>query len=628
MKLFSVLSVFSVVTLSAQDSVRTLPDIVITATRTPLPRAAITASVTVLDGNALRARGLSTVADALRDLPEAAFVRTGSYGAQTSLFLRGGESNFTKVLVDGVAVNDPGGSFDFATLTLDDVERIEVVRGPASVLYGSDAVSGVVHVITRRRGGAEVGGDLSLRAGTYGTLDASTGVSGAAGSLHWGVTAARHASDGVYEFNNQFENLVAGARAGAAFGGTTIDLTSRYADGTYHFPTNSIGAAVDSNQFATTETGTLGLEAGHRFSSRVEARVQLGVNRLDGGTDNQPDAPGDPLSTSTRTLTRRTADARLNLALGTAMLTVGGELEGEHEQTGFESVSSFGTFTSAFDETRRNVAGYLQATHHARALALSAGARLDENQRFGTFVTARGGAAYRFAPGTRVRASAGTGFKEPTFFESFGSEFVVGNPGLSPERSVSWELGVEQSLADGAVALEAAVFIQRFSNMIEFIGAPANAGDPNYVNVAGARADGLELSADVRPSPVSRLTFRYTRLLTEVTAAGTDPTFAVGDVLVRRPGHAGSVRLFVTPLPSVDVHGGARYTGQRTDLDFSVVDFVTVFDPARVTLSEYALLDLGASWRVVRGVTLDVSVQNLLATDYEEARGFLTPGRT
>src|SRR5947208_826642 len=131
--------------------------VVVTATRSPLARDRVPASVTVLDGASLRAQGITHVADALRLAPGIAVVQSGSYGAQTALFTRGGQSNYTKVLVDGVPLNDPGGTLDIGTLTLDNVERVEIVRGPTSVLYGSDAVTGVVQLFTRRAAGTPRG---------------------------------------------------------------------------------------------------------------------------------------------------------------------------------------------------------------------------------------------------------------------------------------------------------------------------------------------------------------------------------------------------------------------------------------------------------------------------------------
>ena len=162
---------------SSQDDSFRLDGLVVTASPTPRPLAALATNVSVLDGAELRAAGLTRVVDALRNVAGLSVVQNGSYGASTSVFLRGGESNYVLVLVDGVQVNQPGGAFDFSGLALDNVERIEVVRGGASALYGSDAVSGVVHVITRTGGGAPRG-TLTARTGSYGRLDWSAGVTG------------------------------------------------------------------------------------------------------------------------------------------------------------------------------------------------------------------------------------------------------------------------------------------------------------------------------------------------------------------------------------------------------------------------------------------------------------------
>src|SRR5438034_9826992 len=164
-----------------------LNPVVVTATRFPRSAAGVPAAVTVLRGVDLRAQGIHTVLEALRDVPGAAVVQTGSFGGQTSLFLRGGQSNYVKVLVDGVPVNQPGGSYDFANLTTDNVDRIEVLRGPASVLYGSDAVTGVVQIFTRWGTGPGQA-DLSLQVGTYGTHGLAAGV--AVARPAWCVTSS------------------------------------------------------------------------------------------------------------------------------------------------------------------------------------------------------------------------------------------------------------------------------------------------------------------------------------------------------------------------------------------------------------------------------------------------------
>src|SRR4051812_11684607 len=204
-------SICSILTLSSRDAEAQSPDtgrlgtVVVSASKVPRPADALTQAVTVLSGDDLRARGVTRVTDALREVPGAMLVQSGSYGALTSLFLRGGESRYTKVLIDGVPVNAPGGSFDFSHLTTDNIDRIEIVRGPASVLYGADAVTGIVQIFTRR-GSPDRKLSLGGRGGTYHSLDVDADASGPSPLGAFSLGAARHSTDGVLPFNNQYLN--------------------------------------------------------------------------------------------------------------------------------------------------------------------------------------------------------------------------------------------------------------------------------------------------------------------------------------------------------------------------------------------------------------------------------------
>src|SRR5688572_19760515 len=230
-----------------QDTVALKP-VVVTATRVAVPADMVAAAVTVLRGADLAAKGIRTVAQALQTVPGAHVVETGSYGGQTSLFTRGGESDYTKVLVDGVPLNQPGGAIDLAHLTLDNVDRIEVVRGPMSVLYGSDAMTGVIQIFTRTGQGApRVSGEL--RAGTYGSTEGAIDVLGSSPSVTYSARVSRFASDGLYPFNSSYRNRVASAQVQLTPDGRSdVTLSYRYGNDRLHFPTEGTGAPVDSNQ--------------------------------------------------------------------------------------------------------------------------------------------------------------------------------------------------------------------------------------------------------------------------------------------------------------------------------------------------------------------------------------------
>ncbi|MEA2766101.1 MAG: vitamin transporter, partial [Gemmatimonadaceae bacterium] len=221
-----------------------LPTVVVSASKIPRPASTLTQPVTVLLGEDLRARGVTRVSDALREVPGAMLVQNGSYGAVTSLFLRGGESRYTKVLIDGVPVNSSGGFFDFSHLTTDNIDRIEIVRGPASVLYGADAVSGIVQIFTRR-GSEGSRASVGARAGRYRSFDLDADLAGDTPVGQFSLGAARHSTDGLLPFNNQYRNgtLSSAFTLGDENKGD-VRIAARYTAAEFHYPTDYTGQPV------------------------------------------------------------------------------------------------------------------------------------------------------------------------------------------------------------------------------------------------------------------------------------------------------------------------------------------------------------------------------------------------
>jgi len=613
------------------DTVELAP-VVVTATRLPTPAAELPAAVTVLNGSALRAAGIRTVYEALRQVPAAAIVQQGSFGGVTSLFLRGGQSNYVKVLLDGVPLNQPGGSFDFANLTTDDVDRIEVLRGPASVVYGSDAVTGVVQIFTNR-GGGKLRGEATVDGGAYGTMTWDAHVAGSAHAASYSLAASRATSDGVYSLNNQYDNTVlTGLLRLTPDDRSDAALTVRYGDDTYHFPTNGAGDTLaDRNQFTHSNGPTVGFDAGHRFSRRVEARLLVAANGSDGGYDNAPDSAADPnLYRGQDRIWRASSDLRTNLTLGAAtVFTAGGVLEHESARSTNECESAFGTCTSPpLDTTRWNGAVYVQlVTDPKQRLSLVAGGRLDDNRQFGSYFTYRGGVAWRLAARTRARASVGSGFREPTFIENFSTGYSMGNPDLKPEHSRSWEVGLEQELAGARATVSTTVFEQHFEDMIDYTYDPlAPPGTPNYYNVAAASADGIEVGLRLAPVGGLSIDASYTYLATNVIKSGFDSTsgaaLAAGQPLLRRPTHSGRLDGAYRVGDRGGVSVALTYVGDRADQDFSQ------YPAPRVTLPSYARVDLAGEAMLLRargsapGVTARVRVENLFNRSYEEVKNF------
>lgn len=640
-----------------------LPGIVVTATRVPLAREALPTPVTVWTGAELRDRGIRTVAEALEHVPSVTIARAGSPGAQTSLFLRGGESDYVKVLVDGVAVNDPGGAFDFADLGTDQVERIEVVRGPVSVLYGSDAVAGVVQVFTRRgsgapavtarvaggrgqeRGGSGAGGDadgsaggsgsggLSSAPGTYGLMDAEATVTGSTGDIAYTVGGSRSWSDGLYPTNNTRGRSTGTARlAWAPTAGTELAITTRYTDSRSHFPTDGTGALVDENARLDRRMWVTSAAVGFRPHDRLDARVRAGLTSRDQSSIDERDGPADTLGVYASELAwelrRRTVDARVDwdvpAPLARALLSAGVAWEGAEAATSYDARSAFGPTTAEADHTRSARGYYLQLlAEPVNRLHMTLGGRLDDSDTYGAFETYRLGLATEPVAGTRLRAALGRGFKEPSFDQVFGSGFGdTGNPALEPERSRSWEAGLEQEI--GPVAVVATWFDQRFEQLVQYTFSPPSEGAPNYFNVGAARARGVELEGRAAAGRVS-VRSSYTYLDTEVLDPGlaTDAGFVQGEALLRRPTHAGALTGRLA-LDAGSVALTVRAVGDREDLDFAQ------FPAARVTLPGYATLDISAEHDLpLRGPALRVLVriENALDAEYQSIAGFPGTGR-
>jgi vitamin B12 transporter len=627
-------------TLEAQVSRDTtqLPEIVVTPTRYPVSADSVGVTVTVLRGEDLRAQGVRSVGDALRQVPGAQVVQGGGFGAQTSLFLRGGESDYVKVLVDGVAVNQPGGAYDFANLTTDNVDRIEIVRGPGSVLYGSDAISGVVQIVTREgRGAATVSADGE--AGTYGSLRWEADALGGGDALGWSAAVSRRTTDGIYDFNNDYHNTVASARVRAQPDGRTdVALSGRFADGAFHFPTDFTGAPTDHNQFNTERTTTLALDVTRRFSSAVEGQLLVGRHAANNEFVNPPDSATDFSGFSdSRTDTRRwTAEARTQVRLPAGVRGLAGVSLDQENQENFQRTAADDPLTRTDPSSERTNWGFFlegSAMPVAR-LQLTAGGRLDQNEKFGSFWTYRTSALAFVTASTRLLASVGTGFKEPSFFDNFATGFATGNPDLRPERTFSVEAGVTQELPAVRMSLSATGFAQRFRDLIQFTFAPPSPGAPNFFNVAAAKASGVELGVRFRPIPGLEAGAAYTRLHTEVTDAGfdsgEDATFVNGQRLLRRPDDLLTFGLQSNVTRRGRIGAVLTVVGSREDVRFAAFP-----DPSRrVTLPSYATLDLSGSVAVllprgnVPGFDITARVENLFDRSYEQAANYRSPGRT
>ncbi len=590
-----------------EDTFR-LDPLIVTATRSAERLSQTTRSVTVISAEDIAAQGAHTVANALRSVPGLDVVRTGSLGATTSIFTRGSESDHTAVLIDGVKVNILlDGKFDMADLSVDNIERIEVVRGPASTLYGSTAVGGVIHIITKR-GSGPLSANLSADGGSFGTNTQRAIVS--AGTT-WGglsVSASRVESDGYLAFNNQYDNANVSLRADLSPDEhTNIDLTLRYIDSEYHFPTDGAGRVLFHNKYQTTHETTLGLRGARALLPWWNSSLQFGFHQRK--RHSYPESPEESLFVTNEKRLSIDWQSVLDFRLGA--LTLGAVHEDDEDTEN--------------DFRRYTTAGYAQLRlKPLEPIVLVGGLRVDRHSKFGTELTYQVSAAYFLPGGTKLRAAIGTGFREPLWGENFSTLWTVGNPDLDPERSMTWELGVEQRFWEDRLRLGGVFFSSRFEDLIEYNSSPPE-GQSNFFNIEEARAHGLELSATVTPLPAWTFGTVYTWLRSEVTNAGAGifGFFAEGESLHRRPEH--KVRLFGQYTRGrFDGRVDLYHIGTRADLDWST------WPPKREDNPAYTKVDVSIGYKLIENErhTLELfgRVENVFDEDYEEVYGFTAPG--
>lgn len=607
-----------------------LSGVVISATKTPVTSTALTQSVSVITGEELRARGVASVAEALRGLPGVAVASNGSYGSLTSLFLRGGESRYTKFLIDGVPVNAVGGYFDLSHLTTDNIERIEVVRGPASAVHGADAVSGVVQIFTRK-GAGPVRASSHLRAGTYGTVDAGVGVSGAGDRAGFSLDGARHSTDGILPFNNDYRNETAsGSVRLLPDGATTLSLSARGTHAEFHYPTDFAGNVVDSNAFRDQRRLTLSLDAVRAIRPGLELGFVGGANNVTEFTDDvTTTGAGETRDRYTSVNRRRRAEGRFAFTSDLGKITVGAEYQTERERSGSAAGPVDGELSdySSFSGRRTTRAAFAEHLASLGRLALTLGGRLDDPSDFDRAGTYRVGAALRLFSASTVRGSLSTAYNAPAFYHLLDTDFTTGNPALSPERARNLEVGATQDVLDGIASITATYFDEKFKELIEYVpgGPPDFVG--TYANLRGASSKGfeLELRTAARRGWSGSASLTLLKAVVSEIGSGYQGNAQVGDELLRRPRRSGDLSVSWAGSDGASAVLRARHIGDRPDFDFRT------FPSPRVTLPSVTVADVSASLPVLRGartpVVLTIRVDNVFDKDYQEVFNFDAPGR-
>ena len=619
----------------AQDSEPfQLDEIIIGGGLTPIEAQRFGRAVTVVTGDDLKERQFRHAGDALRGLPGVAVSQSGGTGGVTTVRLRGTEANQTLVLIDGVEVSNPStGAYDFANLLTDDIERIEILRGPQSSVFGSNAVGGVINIVTRNATEPGFSGTANLELGTQASGGGSLALRYANDISRLSFSAARRVTDG-YDVSGDGEddgddNTTLNAKGEVDLGeNVTVGATLRQVHRESDYDTFNFGAATVEDLVTD---GDLTTEVDDFFGSAFatadtfEGRFRHELSYSRGIMDSQDSDAGTPTSDTTSTRTRLAY--RGSLALDGADVVSAGQvlsllIEGKEET--FQNNDADLVFDPAMlDEQTRKLYGYVleyRGSFFDDALSLQATARHDDNDGyFADTDTWSVGLSYLLPnQTTRLHASAGTAVTDPTMYEQFGYNpgTWVGNPDLEPESSQGWDIGVEQRFLDDRVVVDVTYFESELTDEISSTYDYATGQSTPFNEDGTSDRHGIELSAEVDFNNGLTMGLDYTWL------EATDPD---GEVEVRRPQNELGLRAaYQFPNEKTQIGADLVYVSGTWDFDYTTPSFGV----DRLELDDYTVVNLTAQHRVNDALTLTARVNNLFDEDYEEMLGYLAPPRT
>jgi vitamin B12 transporter len=596
----------------SQSNAVVLPSIVVSATTVPTPAAEVASSVTVITAADIAREQRRTVADLLMTVPGLDVVQNGSPGTQTSIFIRGTNSNQVKVLVDGIDMSDPSnptGGFDFGHLLTSDIERIEVLRGPQSGLYGADAIGGVIDITTKKGSGpAKVTG--MVEGGSFGSFNQAVGVTGSQGRFNYAfnvshysytdlpVTPGYMVPPGSHAMGNAYDNKTISTRLGAEVtDNLAFNFIGRYTNAKLNYSDD------DPSTFPGVTFSQQSTYKNQDFHGRVEAVTKsldgrlvntFGVNYSEYWRNNQDPAPNPPTSFDG---SREKFDWRGKLLLTPGETLVAG-LERENDRATSDNLNG----------KTGNQAGYVELQSEvAKRFFLASNVRYDDNDSFG------GHATWRLAPSfivpgteTKLKASYGTGFKPPQLYQLYGvgPYGFVGNPNLLPETSSGYDFGFEQPLGR-RVRVGLTYFHNDITNLIDY-----NTSYTSLVNIGKAKTYGVEAFASFEITGNLRTRFDYTHTIAKDEITGMD--------LLRRPRDKYSASAVWRPTDRLTITPTLLYLGTWLDIDRSTFVYRDGGD--------VAVVNLAADYVLNEHVTLFGRVDNLFNKQYEDPLGWLQPG--
>jgi len=595
----------------------TAPHITINATRSDTPINQVASSVTVIGREQIERENKPAVVDLLRQVPGITVAGSGGPGQTGRIFLRGMNSNHVLVVVDGVAVNDPSDpatAFDIANLTTDNIERIEVLRGPQSTLYGSQALAGVINIVTKKGSGAPKYTALA-EYGRYNSSKLLLGTSGSVGGTSYSFTGGKSHTNGISSFDKRFGGREKDANDTYTFSGNveskltdnfTAKLNGRYnrldteldsvgsIGGGGARPDDDLLPNVDARQVNVRGAGELSLLDGKWVQ-------ELGVSTLNVNRayiTEYFDAFYNPYFGRQQYQGRRdTVDWIHHL-----------KLIPDHNTTiGLEAYTDYFKNTSLSSRNVDNRAAFIDDQYSITpSLYVNYGARIDDHQSFGRQFTWKVAPGYNIeATKTRLKASYGTGFKAPSLSQLLDP--TAGNPDLMPEKSKGWDAGFEQTLFGDKLTFGSTVFRNYITNLIGFGPFPLF----QTLNVGKARTEGVENTLTYRPAEDWTINLGHTYTLAQNRKNNTE--------LLRRPKHQFNLNTTYQYDDKGDVGMNVRYASSRRDYYYST--------SALTSIPSFTVMDLVTNYKVNQNATVYARLENVLDKRYQEVSGFGQPGR-
>lgn len=573
---------------------------IIIAGRRAQPINEIAKSVSVLSEDTLVERQHTFLLDALQTLPGVSINQTGAFGGVATVTLRGNSTDQTVVLIDGVQVNDPsgvGGGFNFASLDPNGIERVEVLRGPQAVLYGSDAIGGVINVITKSGEGG-FGGDVFAEYGAFDSIRAGGNVKGGTRSLNFNLSgtyvnsegiSAAEVRDGNPETDGYKATTLRGKVRGAISDNLSIEVVSNYTDTESEFDgfalqaDGSFGLGDTDDVSETEEFSIAGRALFDVFNDALNSTLSIEYSSIDRANFNAGvfsfGAEGERLNLDYLAI----ATLNKNWTLTSGL---------QYENIKAETVDPQ-------DISTKSVFGIL-SYNSENGLVVSGGARVDDHETFGSTTNGEANIAYTLkGTGTRLTAAWSEGFKAPTLFQlTFACCGFAANPDLSPERSNAWEAGFTQPFADGKATLGATYFDQRTDDLIIFTFAGG------YQNIARARGRGVELTFDAAITDTLQLQANYTH--TSSRDRDTDTQ------LIRRPKNQAFAALNWQATERFSTNISMTFNGEELDTGG--------------TVDSWTRFDVRASYDLTENVELFGRLDNLFDANYQQVLGYGTPG--